>query len=81
MTSHLLFINGEFRDCASRKRIAQTNPATEEDFAEVAAAGPQELEMAIQGAHNTFTREWRDLTPRKRTDILFSVERGIRARS
>ena len=81
MTSHLLFINGEFRDCASRKRIAQTNPATEEVFAEVAAAGPPELETAIQGAHNAFTREWRDLTPRKRTDILFSVARGIRARA
>src|SRR5688572_7150421 len=79
MTSHLLFINGEFRDCASGKRIPQTNPATEEVFAEVAAAGPPELESAIQGAHNAFTREWRDLIPRKRTDILFSIARAIRA--
>jgi len=79
MTSHLLFINGEFRDCASRKRIPQTNPATGEVFAEVAAAGPSELEAAVQGAHNAFTREWRDLIPRKRTDILFAIARGIRA--
>jgi betaine-aldehyde dehydrogenase len=81
MTSHLLFINGEFRDCASRKRIPQTNPATEEVFAEAAAAGAPELETAIQGAHNAFTREWRDLIPRKRTDILFNIARGIRARA
>jgi betaine-aldehyde dehydrogenase len=79
MTSHLLFINGEYRDCASGKRIAQTNPATEEIFSEVAAAGMSELEVAVQGAHDAFTREWRDLTPRKRTDVLFNIARGIRS--
>jgi betaine-aldehyde dehydrogenase len=79
MTSHLLFINGEFRDCASGNRIAQTNPATEEVFAEVAAAGMPELEAAVQGAHDAFTREWRDLSPRKRTDVLFNIARGIRS--
>ena len=81
MTSHLLFINGEYRDCASGKRIAQTNPATEEVFAEVASAGTPEVEAGVQGAHDAFTREWRDLTPRKRTDILFNIARGIRSRA
>ena len=79
MTSHLLFINGEHRDCASSKRIAQTNPATEEVFAEVASAGMPELEAAVQGAHGAFTREWRDLSPRQRTDVLFNIARGIRS--
>jgi acyl-CoA reductase-like NAD-dependent aldehyde dehydrogenase len=79
MTSHLLFINGAYRDCASSKRIAQTNPATEEVFAEVASAGVPELEAAVQGAHDAFTREWRDLSPRKRTDVLFNIARGIRS--
>lgn len=81
MTSapHLLFVDGEFRDGASRQRIPQTNPATGEVFAEVAAAGPRELEAAVQGAHAAFTREWRDLIPRKRTDVLFNIARGIRA--
>ncbi len=81
MTSHLLFINGEFRDCASARRIAQTNPVTEEVFAEVASAGVPELEAAVQGAHDAFTREWRDLSPRKRTDVLFNIARGIRSRA
>ena len=78
MTSHLLFIDGEFRDCVTGKRIAQTNPATGEVFAEVAAAGPAELEAALVGAHEVFTREWRDLTPRKRTDVLFKIAHAIR---
>jgi acyl-CoA reductase-like NAD-dependent aldehyde dehydrogenase len=80
MTSpHLLFVDGEFRDCDSRKRIPQINPATGETFAEVAAAGQAELEAAVHGAHHAFTREWRDLTPRKRTDVLYKVAHAIRA--
>ena len=76
---HLLFINGADRDCSSGKRIAQINPASEETFAEVAAASLKDLETAIEGAHQAFTREWRDLTPRKRTDVLFKVAHAIRA--
>ena len=79
--SHLLFINGEYRDCASGKRIAQTNPATEETFSEVASAGVSELEAAVQGAHDAFTRQWRELTPRRRTEVLFNIARGIRSRA
>jgi betaine-aldehyde dehydrogenase len=79
--SHLLFINGEFRDCGAGKRIAQINPATEETFAEVAAAGPAELQTAIEGAHNAFVREWRDITPRKRTDVLYKIAHAIRAQA
>jgi len=79
MTSpNLLFINGEFRDCGSGKRIPQINPATEETFAEVAAAGSTELETAVQGAHDSFARKWRDITPRQRTDILYKIAQAIR---
>ena len=78
---HLLFINGQFRDCSSGARLPQSNPATEEMFAEVAAAGLPELEAAIQGAQKIFVQVWRDITPRKRTDILFAVARGIRNRA
>jgi betaine-aldehyde dehydrogenase len=34
----------------------------------------------VEGAHRAFTREWRDLSPRKRTDILFNIARAIRER-
>src|ERR1043166_2968178 len=73
-----LFINGELRDSSRSKRIPQTNPATEEVFAEVAAAGLPDLELAVEGAQRAFTQSWRDLAPRKRTDILFSIARLIR---
>jgi betaine-aldehyde dehydrogenase len=81
MTSelHRPFIDGEFCDTSGGKRIRQINPATEETFAEVAAAGLVELQRAVEGAHKTFTTEWRDLTPRKRTDVLFKISQAIRA--
>ncbi|MCI0745387.1 MAG: aldehyde dehydrogenase family protein [Verrucomicrobia subdivision 3 bacterium] len=78
MTSTLLFLDGEFRDSSRRKRIPQTNPATEEVFADVAAASVADLEEAVKGAHRAFTQVWRNLSPRKRTDILFAVSRRIR---
>jgi betaine-aldehyde dehydrogenase len=81
MTSEIYapFINGESRKPASDKRIAQINPATEETFAEVAAAGLPDVESAIEGAQRTFVGEWRELPPGKRTDILYNVAKTIRA--
>jgi betaine-aldehyde dehydrogenase len=72
-----LFINNEFRPTI--KRIATTNPATEETFAEIAAAEISDLNTAIESADKTFRQTWRDMTPGKRTEILFKIAAGIRA--
>jgi len=73
-----LFLNGETRNSSDGKRIPQTNPATEDVFAEVAAATAADIGMAVDGAHQAFLQGWRDLTPRKRTDVLFNIARSIR---
>ncbi len=73
-----LFVNGELRDGHGGQWIPQTNPATEEVFAEVSAASPADLNDAVDGAHRAFTQSWRDLTPGKRTDVLFNIARKIR---
>jgi betaine-aldehyde dehydrogenase len=73
-----LFINGEPRDSSDGKRITQVNPASEEAFTEVAAASLSDVSAAVEGAHCAFGQSWRDLTPRKRTDILFNIARSIR---
>ncbi len=73
-----LFINGESRAAKSGKTLAQINPATEEVFAEVAAAGLPEVELAVEGAQKAFEKIWRDLSPGKRTEILFNVARVLR---
>src|SRR5438876_10822593 len=76
-----LFINGELRPAKSRKTIPQTNPATEEQFCAVAAASLEDLHEAVEGAHRAFVSQWRDLTPRKRTDLLFGLAHLIRKNS
>ena len=78
MTATKLFLNGDFKNSSDGKLIPQTNPATEQVFCEVSAASGADVEAAIDGAQQTFEREWRDLSPRKRTDILFNVARVIR---
>ena len=73
-----LFIDGALRDSSDRRRIPQTNPATEEVFTEVAAATLHDVCEAVEGAHRAFVESWRDLTPGKRTDVLFNIARLIR---
>lgn len=78
MTATKLFINGEFKSSSDGRTIPQTNPATEQIFCEVSAATVGDVETAMAGAQRAFDAEWRDLSPRKRTDILFNVARVIR---
>jgi betaine-aldehyde dehydrogenase len=73
-----LFINGEFRDAEGDRTIEQINPATEEVFAAVARASVADVHSAVEGAQRAFDQGWRDLTPRRRTEILFNVARLIR---
>src|SRR4051812_11651964 len=76
-----LFINGELRPSKSRKTIPQINPASEEQFCAVAAATLEDLQEAVEASHRAFLSQWRDLTPRKRTDLLFSLAALIRKNS
>ena len=76
-----LFLNGQLRDSREGKRISQVNPATEEIFSEVTGAGRADVDAAVEGAHRAFLENWRDLIPRRRTEILFNVARLIRENS
>ncbi len=73
-----LFINGAWRDAASGRRTKLINPATEEAFAEVAAADNTDMNAAVESAHQAWESGWRDLAPGKRTEILFNVARMLR---
>src|ERR1044071_1476779 len=73
-----LFIDGELRHAKSGETIPQINPANEERFADVSAASLDDLDSAVKGAHQAYVSRWRDLTPRKRTDLLFAVAQLIR---
>src|SRR5258706_9081386 len=76
-----LFSDGERRAGKSRKTISQINPASEEQFCAVAAATRSDVEDAVAGANRAFLGQWRDLSPRKRTDLLFRLAHLVRKNS
>ena len=73
-----LFIDGAFRDGSGGKHTSLVNPATGQRFGEVAAAEPADVEQAIESARQAWESGWRDLTPGKRSEVLFNVARAIR---
>lgn len=73
-----LCINGGFRQGAAGRKIEQTDPSTEEVFAEVECAQVQDAVDAIEGAAVAFEGGWRDLAPGKRAEVLFQIARLIR---
>src|SRR5213593_3626277 len=73
-----LFLDGDYRNASSSRRTTLINPATEEPFAEVAAADVADVNTAVESARRAWESVWRDLTPGKRTEILSQVTRGLR---
>jgi betaine-aldehyde dehydrogenase len=73
-----LRVDGGFRNTTSGQRTVLVNPATEERFTEVAAAGIGDVNAAVESAHRAWESGWRDLAPGKRAGILFDVARVLR---
>ena len=73
-----LFVDGTWADSASAAHSSLVNPASEEVFAEVANAAVSDVNTAVESAHRAWEGVWRDLSPGKRSDILFDVSRALR---
>lgn len=73
-----LFIDGKWNSGASGKPTPLVNPATEQVFTEVASAQVTDVDLAVGSAHEAWEKAWRDLSPGKRTDILYKLARLIR---
>jgi betaine-aldehyde dehydrogenase len=73
-----IFLDGKFRDSSSGHRSTLINPATEESIIDVAGADVADVNVAVESAHKAWESNWRDLTPGKRTEILFNVARALR---
>ena len=72
-----LLIDGQWRSTPA-KSLSQTNPATNEVFAEVSSASAADMNDAVLGAQRAFSAGWRDLAPGKRTGLLFNIARVLR---
>lgn len=73
-----LFLDGSYRNSDAGRRTTLINPATEQPFAEVAAAETADVNAAVESAYRAWESVWRDQAPGKRTEILFNVARALR---
>ncbi len=77
-----LFIGGEFLPSASGKRFATVNPATGEVLAEVAQAGPEDLDRAVAAARKAFeSGPWASMKARQRGKILMRAAERLQSRA
>jgi aldehyde dehydrogenase (NAD+) len=58
-----LFIGGEYVEPRSGTWFPTTSPATEESLAEVAQAGPEDVDLAVSAARAAFEDGWSSLRP------------------
>ncbi|MEV0849705.1 aldehyde dehydrogenase family protein [Streptomyces sp. NPDC049954] len=78
--SYGLFVDGEFTEAASGKVFKTVSPATEEVLSEVAQAGEEDVERAVQAARRAFPG-WSALPGCERAKYLFRIARIIQERS
>ncbi|MGC0143564.1 aldehyde dehydrogenase family protein [Pseudactinotalea sp. Z1732] len=80
-SSYGLFINGEFTDATSGESLKTINPATEENLAEVAVAGTEDVERAVRAARTAYERTWGPMPGPERAKYLFRIARLLAERS
>ena len=75
-----LFIGGTFVAPRSGRWFATVNPATEEPLAEVAEAGPEDVDLAVASARRA-ADGWRDLPGSERAKYLYRIARMLQERA
>lgn len=70
----LAFIDGGFRPALSGKTFTTTNPTTGEPLAEIAACGPEDVDLAVTAARAAFEDgRWSKLHPGERKETLLRL--------
>jgi aldehyde dehydrogenase (NAD+) len=76
-----LFIGGEFVEPKSGKWFETIDPATEQPLAQVAEAGPEDVDLAVRAARDAYETRWRDLPGSERAKYLYRIARQIQERA
>lgn len=73
------YINGQWVSPSSTKRRPVINPATGQEIAAIYDSTKDDARQAIEAAKKSFyiTREWRDICPQERADMLFRIAEKI----
>jgi aldehyde dehydrogenase (NAD+) len=79
--SYGLFVGGEMVDPIDGTRFKTVNPATEEVLSEVVAAGPQDVDRAVDAARAAYDGAWSRQSGRDRGKYLYRLARIVQERS
>ena len=75
-----LYVGGEMVEPRSGEWFTTISPADEEPLAEVAQAGPEDVDAAVSAARDGFAA-WSELRPAERAKYLFRIARILQERS
>src|SRR5579871_645342 len=75
-----LFVGGEWVEARSGETFTTISPRDEEPLAEVAQAGPEDVELAVAAAREAFPA-WAGLPGADRAKYLFRIARILQERS
>jgi betaine-aldehyde dehydrogenase len=82
MTTHQLYINGEFVAPQSSATIDVLDPATGDVIARVPDANAEDVDRAVRAARAAFDEgPWKDATAQDRGRVLFKLAEIVRARA
>ncbi|MGA8116816.1 MAG: aldehyde dehydrogenase family protein [Actinocatenispora sp.] len=76
-----LFIDGEFTDSVDGQPMKTIDPASEEVLAEVACAGPTDVDRAVAAARRAYERVWGPMPGAERAKYLYRIARIIKERA
>src|SRR5919201_84528 len=76
-----LFIGGKFVESLSGRYFDAIDPSNEEKLAEVAEAGPEDVDAAVAAARDAFDGDWRTMPGKERAKYLFRIARTLQERS
>jgi aldehyde dehydrogenase (NAD+) len=76
-----LFVGGEFVEPKSGTYFTTIDPATEEPLAEIAEAGPEDVDLAVTAARSAYETTWLSLPGSERAKYLYRIARQIQERA
>ena len=73
-----MFIDGEWVESSSEKKIETLNPETNEVWATVPEADEKDVDRAVRAAQNAFDNSWSKLHPKERAKFLRNIGDQLR---
>ncbi len=78
---HELFIDGKWTAPKSGKYFDTINPATEQVLSQVAEAGAEDVDLAVQAARRAYDKVWRKMPGKERAKYIFRIARAMQEKA